>query len=155
MYYLADFAFENISDRALGRIRERSNLQNANKEQLGYKKNLDFRPKVSKGKMKNLVIESGEDSVYDLGKQLKALSQDPSSKLNNQVIKTRKIGTKLEKTGMSAFPNSQPKGFKRFFRGAKVGALNLAPYVAAPVTIGAGIGVVNKLRGKTWTGKDK
>ena len=154
MYYLADFAFEQISDKALRKIYDNS---------LSGKKSYSFTPKqsvilptdseaVKARKLKrNSNISNPE--VATLNKKLTAYTKDPTSKTTG--ISTRKIGTKLEKTGMSAFPNSQPKGFKRFFRGVKGGALNLAPYLAAPLTIGAGIGVVNKLRGKTWTGKDK
>lgn len=154
MYYLADFAFENISDKALRKIYDNS---------LSGKKSYNFTPKQSvilptdsevvkaRKLKKNSNLSNPE--VGTLNKKLTSYAKDPTSKTT--IISTRKIGTKLERTGMSAFPNSQPKGFKRFIKGTKIGALNLIPYVAAPLTLGAGLGVVNKLRGKTWTGKDK
>lgn len=154
MYYLVDFAFEQISDKALRKIYDNS---------LSGKKSYSFTPKQSvilptdseavKARKLKRNSRVSNPEVSNLNKQLTAYAKDPTSK--NIGISTRKIGTKLNKTGVSAFPNSQPKGFKGVFKKTKVGALNLLPYVAAPLTLGAGVGVVNKLRGKTWTGKDK
>ena len=162
MYYLVDFAFENISDRALERIRKRSILQGANKEQVGYTNNLDFSPKLSKKKLKNMTITTGEDSVDTLRKQLSSLAESPSNRRVNNVIKTRQIGTKTNPLTGNIFPNTKTtvkptikNVTSKAVKNTKILSSKLFPYVAAPTALIGGMVGINKLRGKTWNGKEK
>lgn len=137
MYYLADFAFENISDRALNRIYERS-LTNKPVKML-----------IPKKKISN--------EVEDLQKKLGMYIQNPISR--NQIINTRKIGTSQNPLGKkNIFPNSfksQNVSTSPVVKITLTKGNKLALGLGIPTAIAGTAILVNKLKGKTWNGKDK
>lgn len=103
MYYLVDFAFENISNKARERIRERANYPDQGK----YKRSLNFQTKVSKGRLAKASVSLNDPEPFQLRAKLTSLYENPNSPINNQVIPTRVIGTKENPLKGNLFPNTK------------------------------------------------